>query len=49
MYAPEHANFIVHKGQTKASDVLELIKLAKKLALEKYSIDLKEEIVLVGF
>ena len=49
MYSCEHANFIVHKGQTKASDVLELIKLAKKLALEKYSIDLKEEIVLVGF
>lgn len=49
MFSTEHANFIIHKGQARASDVLELIKLAKKLALTKYNLELKEEIVLVGF
>lgn len=48
MFSQNHANFIIHHGKAKASDVLELIKLAKNKVKEKFGIDLKEEIVLVG-
>lgn len=48
MFSPHHANFIIHRGGAKASDVLELIKLAKDKVKEKFGIDLHEEIVLVG-
>ncbi len=43
-----HANFIVHNGEAKAIDVLELINLAKIKVKEKYGIELKEEIVMLG-
>lgn len=48
MFSPNHANFIIHTGSAKASDVLELINLAKNKVWEKYAVKLKEEIVLVG-
>lgn len=48
MFSPDHANFIVHKGSAKASDVVKLIQLAKKRAWEKYGIRLQEEIVFIG-
>lgn len=48
MFSQHHANFIVHKGGAKASDVLELINIAKKRVKEKYNITLQEEIVKVG-
>lgn len=47
-FSQKHSNFIVHKGGAKASDVLELIKLAKSKVKKAYGIDLKEEIVLLG-
>ena len=47
-FSPEHANFITHKGQAKACDMLELINLAKKNVKDKYGIILQEEIVQVG-
>lgn len=47
-FSSQHANFIVTKQGTRASDVLQLIALAKKKVAEKFGITLKEEIILVG-
>lgn len=47
--SPKHANFIVNKGAAKASDVVQLIKLAKKEVKKKFGIKLEEEICLIGF
>ncbi|MBI2617054.1 UDP-N-acetylmuramate dehydrogenase [Candidatus Gottesmanbacteria bacterium] len=47
-FSPLHANFIVHSGEAKGSDVLELIHLAKRKVMEKFGIVLQEEIVVVG-
>jgi UDP-N-acetylmuramate dehydrogenase len=44
----KHANFILNLGKAKAKDVSELMKITKKLVKEKFKIDLKEEIILVG-
>jgi len=43
-----HANFILNTQNATAKDVLELIKLIKEKAKEKYSLELKEEIFLIG-
>ncbi len=43
-----HANFFVNLGGAKASDFVELIKLAKGRVFEKFQIVLGEEIVTVG-
>ena len=43
-----HANFIINNNEAKAQDVLELIKLIKTKARQTYSLDLKEEIFLIG-
>jgi len=45
----KHANFIVNVGNTKASDVKELIEKIKKEVKKKFKIQLEEEIKLVGF
>jgi len=42
-----HANFIVNTGNAKASDVLELIALAKKTVKEKFGVELEEEIRII--
>lgn len=47
--SPIHANFILNIGGAKATDVLELITLAKEKVKQKFGITLKEEIVLLGF
>lgn len=47
-FSTVHANFIVHKGGGRASDVLELIRVAKKRVKEKFAVTLKEEIVIAG-
>ncbi|MDN3507788.1 MAG: UDP-N-acetylmuramate dehydrogenase [Simkaniaceae bacterium] len=39
-----HANFIVNRGNAKASDVLELIEHVKKVVKEKTGIDLEMEV-----
>ena len=45
----KHCNFIVNHGGAKASDVMSLIQLAKRRALEELQITLEEEVKLVGF
>jgi len=47
--SPKHANFIVNLGKARAADVIKLIKLIKEKVKEKFGIDLKEEIFLLGF
>lgn len=44
----KHANYIVNNGNAKAAEVLELINLIKQKAKETYSLDLHEEIFLIG-
>ncbi len=39
-----HGNFIVNKGSAMAKDILELASIIKKQVLEKYSIELEEEV-----
>ncbi len=48
MFSEKHANFIIHRGEVKASDVIKLINLAKELVKKKFNIVLHEEIVYLG-
>ncbi len=43
----EHANFIINLGGASSKDVLDLIDLIKKSVRDKFSIDLKEEILVL--
>ncbi len=43
-----HANFIVNSGGASARDVLDLIELAKKEALDKRGIKLETEVRVIG-
>jgi len=49
MISLKHANFIVNLGGAKAEDVIELIKIVKRLVKEKFNVDLQEEIQYLGF
>ena len=44
-----HANFFVNHGNAKASDVVNLIKLAKSTVKQKFGINLELEIKTIGF
>ena len=44
----KHANFIINLGQAKAEDVKKLISFAKEKVKEKFGIELKEEIKMIG-
>ena len=44
----KHAGFIVNKGNAKASEVLELIEIAKKEVFEKFGKEIKLEIEVIG-
>ncbi len=46
-FSDVHANFIVNEGGAKASDVLELIDIAKRKALIKKGIDLETEVCVI--
>lgn len=48
MISQEHANFFVNLGNARASDFVELIKIAKARVFEKFGILLEEEITMVG-
>jgi UDP-N-acetylmuramate dehydrogenase len=47
-FSLRHANFIVNLGEAKATEVLELIRLAQKTVREKFGIELELEIELLG-
>ena len=44
----KHSNFIINKGNAKANDVIQLIKLIKKEVFKKFKIKLELEIKLLG-
>ena len=44
----KHANFIINKGNAKANDVMQLIKLIKEEVFKKFKIKLELEIKLLG-
>ena len=44
----QHANFIIKKGETKAADILGLIRIIEREVRKKQGINLKKEIVVVG-
>jgi len=43
--SPIHANFIINKGNGKASDLKKLLKIVKKKVKEKFGVKLKEEVI----
>lgn len=46
--SPKHANFIVNRGQARASDVHALIQLAQEKVSEEFGVQLELEIEVVG-
>lgn len=46
--SPIHANFIVNNGHAKATDVVELIEIAKAKVKQQFGVELEEEIVRLG-
>lgn len=49
MLSHKHANMIVNVGDAKASDVLKLAEIIRETVREKFQIDLRFEMELVGF
>lgn len=45
----EHANIIVNFNNAKANDILTIINLVKETVKDKFSVELEEEVQLVGF
>lgn len=43
-----HANFIINRKNATATDVIELIEMARTAVKEKFGVDLEEEIIRVG-
>jgi UDP-N-acetylmuramate dehydrogenase len=46
--SPKHANFIVNRGQARASDIHALIQLAQKKVSQEFGVQLELEIEVVG-
>jgi UDP-N-acetylmuramate dehydrogenase len=44
----QHANFIVNRGQAKASEILALIQLAQEKVSQKFGVQLELEIEIIG-
>jgi len=44
----KHANFIVNKGQAKASDVLSLIEIIQAAVFERFGVQLQTEVTIIG-
>ena len=45
----KHANFIINLNQAKAADVVRLIELAKQEVMDRFHVQLEEEIQYLGF
>ncbi|MBD5780724.1 UDP-N-acetylmuramate dehydrogenase [Pelagicoccus sp. NFK12] len=46
--SPVHGNFIINRGGASSSDVIELVKFARKVARERKGVDLHPEVLLFG-
>lgn len=44
----KHANFILNKGNAKAADILELIRIIKERVLKEFGVPLECEVVVLG-
>lgn len=49
MISPVHCNFIVNDGQATAAEIAALIEVARSKVREAYGIELRDEIVRIGF
>jgi UDP-N-acetylmuramate dehydrogenase len=47
--SPTHANFIVNEGHATAADVRRLVERCKTAVRQRFGVELKEEIVYLGF
>ena len=47
--SPTHANFIINEGEATAADVRELIERCKREVRRRFGVELREEIVYLGF
>ena len=47
--SPTHANFIVNEGGATAADIRTLIDRCKRAVLDRFGVELREEIVYLGF
>jgi UDP-N-acetylmuramate dehydrogenase len=48
MIYPLNIAFIVNLGNAKSSDVYEIVKVVEKMMKQKYNIDIKKEVVIIG-
>lgn len=46
--SPVHGNFIVNEGSASARDVRRLIELCRTAVLERFGVELREELVYLG-
>ena len=44
----KHSGFVVNKGSATAKDVCSLLTHIKKVVLEKFGVQLEEEIIIMG-
>lgn len=44
----KHANFVVNRGGATAADVISLTRRAQRVVYEKFGIELKREVIVVG-
>jgi UDP-N-acetylmuramate dehydrogenase len=47
--SPTHGNFIVNDGSATARDIRELIERCRSGVLEQFGVELREDIVYLGF
>ena len=47
--SPTHANFIVNRGGATAADIVRLVERCKREVAERFGVQLREEIVRLGF
>jgi UDP-N-acetylmuramate dehydrogenase len=47
--SPTHANFIINEGEAAAAEIRELIERCKREVRRQFGVELREEIVYVGF
>jgi UDP-N-acetylmuramate dehydrogenase len=46
--SPQHANFFINNGQTKAADMRALIEMARNAVMDQFGIQLELEVELIG-
>lgn len=49
MISPVHCNFIVNAGDATAAEIAELIEVARRTVRDTYQIELRNEVVKIGF